>query len=144
MELLSPNELDTGSLFRLVGELIGTTDDFDSRVFRTQSGLKLLAASSSCRAWRLKDSFPMKIISVNEQTVLVEILKDPESNELEERIFPISFFEGYETTPGKFFRLEVLESENSLMFQISPGSKDLEGHFQCFDFGSISKRSVFD
>lgn len=118
MELLNPNELDTGSLFRLVGELIGTSDDFDSRVFRTQSGQELLAPLSSCRGWRLKDSFPMKIISVNEQTVLVEILNDFDSQATGERNFSISLFEGYETTAGSFFSLQVLESNGALMFQI--------------------------
>lgn len=143
MEFRNPNEIDAESLFRPVGELISTSEDVDSSAFRRQSGQELSAAAS-CRGWRLIDSFPMKVISVNEQTVLVEILKDSESKATEERIFPISFFEGYETTPGRLMILQVLESKNSLMFQILQGSEDPEEHFQCFDFGAISKRSVFE
>ncbi|MBL7833794.1 MAG: hypothetical protein JNK18_07560 [Cyclobacteriaceae bacterium] len=143
MELRNPFESDTSNLFPPVGELIGTIDGQDSLAFRAQIGVELLPASAS-RGWRLKDSFPIRIISVNEETVLIEILNDSESKATEERIFPISLFDGYETIPGRFFKLQVLESSNALMFQVSQGTDELGEQFPHFDFGPISKRSVFD
>lgn len=142
MEFRDPFESDTSNLFRQAGELIVTMDDLDSLVFSTQISVELLPASAS-QGWRLKDSFPIRIISVNEETVLIEILKDSESKATEERIFPISLFDDYETIPGRFFKLEVLESNNALMFQVSQGTNELGEQFPHFDFGPISKRSVF-
>lgn len=142
MELRNPFESDTSNRFRPVGELIGTMDDLDSLAFRTQISVELLPASAS-QGWRLKDSFPIRIISVNEETVLIEILKDSESKATEERIFPISLFDGYETILGRFFKLQVLESNNALMFQVSQGTNEPGEQFPHFDFGPISKRSVF-
>lgn len=143
MELRNPFESDTSNLFPPVGELIGTIDGLDSLASRTQIGLELLLVSAS-QGLRLKDSFPLRIISVNEETVLIEILKDSESKATEERIFPISLFDGNETIPGRFFKLQVLESSNALMFQVTQGTNELGEQFPHFDFTSISKRSVFD
>lgn len=142
MEFRNPFERDTSNLFRPVSELIGTMDDVDSLASRTQIGLELLLVSAS-QGLRLKDSFPLRIISVNEETVLIEILKDTESKATEERIFPISLFDGYETIPGRFFKLQVLESSNALMFEVTQGTNELGEQFPHFDFRPISKRSVF-
>lgn len=142
MELLNPFESDTNNLFRPVGERIGT-DDLDLLAFRAQIGGELLPAPAS-QGWRLKDSFPMRIISVVEETVLIEILRDAEYKATEERIFPISFFDGYQATAGRFFKLQVLESKNALQFHVSEGSSELGEHFPHFDFRPISKRSIFD
>lgn len=142
MEFRNPFERDTSNLFRPVSELIGTMDDVDSLASRTQIGLELLLVSAS-QGLRLKDSFPLRIISVNEETVLIEILKDSESKATEERIFPISLFDGYETIPGRFFKLQVLESSNALMFEVTQGTNELGEQFPHFDFRPISKRSVF-
>lgn len=142
MELQNPFERDASNLFRPVGEMIDTMDDLDSLAFRTQISVELLPASA-CQGWRLKDSFPLRIISVNEETVLIEILKDSESKATEERIFPISLFDGYETIPGRFFKLQVLESSNALMFEVTQGTNELGEQFPHFDFRPISKRSVF-
>lgn len=120
--LLSPFEIDTSNLFRPVGELIGTNDDVNWHTFHTQLAREVLA-TSDCRAWRLKGLVPIKIVSVNRQTVLVEILNDFESQATEERSFSTSFFEGYETIPGGFFKIQILESGNSLMFELSEGPK---------------------
>lgn len=142
MEFRNPFERDTSNLFRPVSELIGTMDDVDSLASRTQIGLELLLVSAS-QGLRLKDSFPLRIISVNEETVFIEILKDSESKATEERIFPISLFDGYETIPGRFFKLQVLESSNALMFEVTQGTNELGEQFPHFDFRPISKRSVF-
>lgn len=143
MELRNPFESDTSNLFPPVGEKIGTIDGLDSLAFRTQIGLELLPASAS-QGLRLKDSFPLRIISVNEETVLIEILNDSESKATDERIFPISLFDGYETVPGRFFKLQVMESKNAMMFQVTQGINELGEQFPHFDFGPISKRSIFD
>lgn len=143
VELLNPFESDTSNLFRPVLELIGCGDEVDTLAFRTQRGGELLSATS-CHAWRLKDSFPIKIISVNEETVLIEILTDFESKTIEARIFPISFFEGFNTMAGTFFKLQVLESKNALQFHVSEASNDLAEHFPYFDFSRISERTIFE
>lgn len=142
MELQNPFESDTSNLFRSVGEFTCTGNDVDLLAFHAQRGGQQLESAS--QGWKLKDSFPMRLISVNAETVLLEILKDTESKATEERIFPISLFEGFETIPGRFFKLQVIESNNSLMFRVSQGTKELEEHFPYFNFEPISQRSVFD
>lgn len=94
--------------------------------------------------WKLVDSFPGKILSVNEDTVLVEIVTDSGTNSTEERILSISLFAGLSLQVGSYFKLLCFERPNATMIEVSPGINGTEKDFPRFDFDKFSTRSIFE
>lgn len=94
--------------------------------------------------WRLRDSFPGKVISINEETALVEIVVDSERKIAREYIVPISLFSGLGLKVGGFFKLFYFERPNSLMIQALNSEYVTEKDFPQFDFEKFSTSSVFD
>lgn len=94
--------------------------------------------------WRLRDSFPSKVISINEETALVEIVVDSERKNTREYIVSISLFSGLGLQVGSFFKLLYFERPNAITIQAINSQYITEKDFPQFDFEKFSTISVFD
>lgn len=144
MDLESTYDSKTLNLSGLTEKLVGFNDHKDLILegrFKEELNLSSVSASYG---WKLKDSFPCKVISVNEESVLLDVVSDTERKLTEERIFPLSLFVNLEPTVGKYFKLQVFDRPNATMIQIGPGTFVTEEDFPRFDFSKFANRSVFD
>lgn len=99
---------------------------------------------STSYAWKIKDSFPSKVISITEDIVVLEIVKDRENGITEERGIPLSFFAGFLLEVGAYFKLQIYERPNAQMFQVSLGTFVTQEDFPAIDFQKFMKKSFFE
>ena len=125
------------------GDLISFDEPASLTIGANQMPGSFISASIS-QSWKLKDSFPSRIISISDDSVLLEIVKDAESKFTEERVFDKILFDGYEIAFGKFFKVRLFENRNSIKIEVIPGWDVTESDFPKIDFSKFSKRSVFD
>lgn len=125
------------------GDLIAFNGPVNLTIGGNQMPGSFISASIS-QGWKLKDSFPSRIISISDDSVLLEIVKDVENKLTEERIFDIGLFDGYEIALGKFFKVQLFEGRNEVMIRVSPGIYLTDSDFPHIDFSAFSNRSPFN
>lgn len=127
----------------IIGDLIAFDEPASLTIGANQMPGSFISASIS-QGWKLKDSFPSRIISISDDSILLEIVKDAEKMITEERVFDKTLFDGCEIALGKFFKVRLFEKQNSIMIEVIPGWNVTEVDFPKIDFSQFSRRSVFD
>ncbi|HMV07428.1 MAG TPA: hypothetical protein PKA45_01005 [Cyclobacteriaceae bacterium] len=125
------------------GDLIAFDEPSSLGIDANQMPGSFISAPMS-QGWKLKDSFPSRIISISDDSVLLEIVKDAEKMITEERVFDKTLFDGYEIALGKFFKVRLFVKQNSIMIEIIPGWNVTEVDFPKIDFSQFSRQSGFN
>lgn len=106
----------------ITGDLVAIDEPINLTIGGIQTSGSFISAPIS-EGWKLKYSFPSKIISISQDSVLLEIVRDAENIETEERVFDKALFDDYELKLGKFFKVRLFEKRNSIMTEIIPGER---------------------
>lgn len=125
------------------GDLIAFDEPASLTIGANQMSGSFISASIS-QGWKLKDSFPSRIISISDDSVLLDIVKDAEKMITEERVFDKTLFDGYEIALGKFFKVQLFEGRNEVMIRVSPGIYLTDSDFPHIDFSAFSSRTPFN
>lgn len=127
----------------ITGDLVAIDEPVNLTIGGIQTSGSFISASIY-QGWKLRDSFPSRVISVSDDSVLLEIVRDVESKMTEERVFDKALFDGYELKLGKFFKVRLFENRNSIIIEIIPGWYVTDLDFPKIDSSQFSKRSFFD
>ncbi|MBL7839205.1 MAG: hypothetical protein JNJ75_03600 [Cyclobacteriaceae bacterium] len=127
----------------ITGDLVAIDEPVNLTIGGIQTPGSFISASIS-QGWKLKDSFPSRIISISDDSVLLEIVKDAEKMITEERVFDKTLFDGYEIALGKFFKVQLFEGRNEVMIRVSPGIYLTDSDFPQIDFSAFSSRTPFN
>lgn len=103
----------------ITGDLIALDEPANLPIGGNQKSDSFTSASIS-QGGKLRDSFPSRIISISEESVLLEIVVNLEDMTTENRVFNKILFTGYDVQVGKSFTIKVFERANGVIIEIDP------------------------
>jgi hypothetical protein len=107
-----------------------------------QGELTKISEHVALKSWKNTDNISTRLLSVFDQTVLLECLVDLENQLYEEREFSITLFEGYDLTPGNLFYLRFFSRTNEVRMEVHADTKFVNaGDFPKPDFKEIFSNS---
>lgn len=94
--------------------------------------------------WVLDQTFASKVLEINKDNVLLEVVIDKEESLTQDREFERGLFEGYQLSVGSFYRLEIFKRKNGKMISIKDGNGIVsEEDFPTVDFGDLKNSKIF-
>jgi len=92
--------------------------------------------------WKLISVFPARITECLNKTVLLEVLID--ENEIEEQEYELKFFEGFDLSEVKFFKIKCYERPREQRLVMTDASQSLSrDDFPKVDFSHITNDDLF-